>query len=169
MTVKTRRAEFCCDGCYCIASRRRADLFVPPNISFGKLGADECGTVQRLLPLEESGVSLTADFRPHLRIANLRIEKHYLNEWLDSLEYFDVKVEWASAKRQYQSPPRQTWRDLRTEAFTTLHVLPSAPVELVAAAKKVLNTKYHPDRPDGDLRLCQEVNAAADLLMREAA
>lgn len=98
--------------------------------------------------------------------------RHYLREWLNEVRRWAVQVEWTAPgqeyRREYQRP-RQTWRDQRAEAFKALHLRESAPVELIAAAKKVLNSKYHPDRPDGDLRLCQEVNAAADLLMREAA
>jgi hypothetical protein len=47
-----------------------------------------------------------------------------------------------------------------------LHLLESAPAELVAAAKKTLATLYHPDKPGGDLRRMQEVNNAADVILK---
>jgi hypothetical protein len=82
-------------------------------------------------------------YDPDLRCWKI-YEKFYLNELIEALEFFsDIKIEWASAKREYQRP-RQTWRDRRAEAFKALHLRESAPVELIAAAKKVLNSKYHP-------------------------
>jgi hypothetical protein len=94
--------------------------------------------------------------------------RSYLDEWIRILEFYgdEVRIEWAPSKRQYQRPPDPPRRDPRAAAFEVLHLRESAPVELVAAARKILALKYHPDRPDGDLRLMQQVNAAADLILK---
>jgi DnaJ-like protein len=103
-------------------------------------------------------------YDPDLRCWKI-FEKHYLKEWLEALDYFsDVKVEWASTKRQYQAPPRKAWVDPKAEAFKALHLLPSAPPELVKAAYKTLALLHHPDRV-GDHSKMIEVNTAYDTLL----
>lgn len=49
------------------------------------------------------------------------------------------------------------------EAFAALSLTPTAPPELVAAARRVFGKLYHPDA-GGDLRRMQTVNAACDTL-----
>jgi hypothetical protein len=88
-----------------------------------------------------------------------------LKDWLNEVRSWGVSVEWATTGRQEYSQPRQTWPDLREAAYTTLHLLPSAPIELVAAAKKTLAQLHHPDR-GGDLRAMQEINNAADVILK---
>jgi hypothetical protein len=93
-------------------------------------------------------------------------EVHYLRKWLKRLEWWDdVKVEWASAKYGYRRPAEQTWRDPRAEAFKALHLLETAPPELVKAAHKTLAFLHHPDR-GGDLEQMKVINAAADVILK---
>lgn len=46
------------------------------------------------------------------------------------------------------------------DPFEVLHLLPSAPPEVVRAAYKALAVKLHPDKPTGDTVAMQRLNAA---------
>jgi hypothetical protein len=48
----------------------------------------------------------------------------------------------------------------KVDPFATLHLLPSAPPEVVRAAYKALAIKHHPDKLTGDTRRMQEIVAA---------
>jgi hypothetical protein len=54
------------------------------------------------------------------------------------------------------------------EHYATLHLLPSAPAEVVNAAHKALVNLHHPDR-GGDMATMQAINAAVDHVRREKA
>ncbi len=63
---------------------------------------------------------------------------------------------------------RGTWnayRDQYVEAYTTLHLLPDAPVELIKAAYRCLAKLNHPDR-GGDEKAMQRINEAYAVLER---
>jgi DnaJ-class molecular chaperone len=51
-------------------------------------------------------------------------------------------------------------------AYSLLHLLPSAPAELVEKAYKVLARIYHPDLEGGDEEKMKELNQAYDKLKR---
>jgi hypothetical protein len=91
-----------------------------------------------------------------------------LYDWLGQVEDWDgVRVDWVGQRQaNYQPPPppppRQTPRDA---AYTALHLLPTAPPELVKAAHKTLALLHHPDR-GGDLRTMQTINSAFDLITK---
>src|SRR4030095_8438342 len=145
MTVITIKDQF--DGSYTVKLR----------------GGDQFGDIIEALKAVIPAPYRTYD--PDARYWKI-FEGHYLREWLAALEYFDdIKVEWASAKRQYQAPPRQPRYDSRESAFATLHLLPTAPPELVRCAHKTLALIHHPDR-GGDLRTMQEINNAADVILK---
>jgi hypothetical protein len=93
---------------------------------------------------------------------------YFLHKWLDEVRLLDcVEIEWGreGKRQQYQAPPRPS---RRAEAFKALHLLETAPPELVKAAHKTLAFLHHPDR-GGDLRIMQGINAAYDALVKEAA
>jgi hypothetical protein len=80
-----------------------------------------------------------------------------LELWLDSArEVCGASVEWQQTKhdRTRAKPPNET------NAHATLHLLPSAPPELVRAAFKCLAQLHHPDKPGGDTEAMQRINAA---------
>ncbi len=54
------------------------------------------------------------------------------------------------------------------DEYRTLHLLPSAPQELVEAAYKCLSRLYHPDR-GGDTQKMQALNAAVSVIRRRIA
>jgi hypothetical protein len=116
--------------------------------------------------LKEIIPSLHRTYDPDARAWKI-YERHYLDEWLRVLEYFgdDVRIEWTSAKRQYQPPPRQPRQDQRAEAFEVLHLRETAPPELVKCAQRTLALLHHPDR-GGDLLTMQAINNAADIILK---
>jgi len=81
-----------------------------------------------------------------------------MGEWLAlCTAEFHAEVTRTYARRQ----GRQTRATPKPEAdpFAALHLLPSAPVEVVKAAYKALAVIHHPDK-GGDARRMQEINAA---------
>ncbi len=117
----------------------------------------------------------------HLRTYNLafrswfikRQAAHYLCEWIEQArDAFDASVEgdpgpwtrgcrpdWQSTYEyddgESYSPPRPKSID----PYQTLHLLPSAPPEVVRAAYKALAMKHHPDH-GGDVGAMQRINDA---------
>src|SRR5262249_7543605 len=87
-----------------------------------------------------------------------------LNDWAEFAKTWGAMVEWDKVEWDGDvcQPPRPG-KMIRANAFVALHLLPTAPPELVKAAHKVLSLIYHPDR-GGDLETMQIVNAAFDLL-----
>ncbi len=72
------------------------------------------------------------------------------------------------ADRAHTPPPPPPRRD---DPHAVLHLLPSAPLELVEAAGRCLSKIYHPDRhPEGERALAtvqmQAINAALDQVRR---
>src|SRR5262245_17535682 len=62
-------------------------------------------------------------------------------------------------KKQQQQHQRSDYSDRPPPPYTTLHILPSAPLEVVRAAYKALALLHHPDH-GGDLHTMQTINAA---------
>jgi hypothetical protein len=54
-----------------------------------------------------------------------------------------------------------------SEAHAILHLLPSAPPELVKVAYRCLALLVHPDKANGDLSQMQKLNAAYERLQKE--
>jgi len=79
--------------------------------------------------------------------------------WFDYCrDELGAEVSWVKARRQ----ERQTRAAPKAEAdpFAVLHLLPTAPPELVKAAYKTLALLHHPDREGGDTTRMQIINAA---------
>jgi hypothetical protein len=72
-----------------------------------------------------------------------------------------AKDEWlkqGEARRERpHAPPRHP---KASDPYVTLHLLPSAPPEVVKAAYKALATLHHPDKPGGETEVMQRINAA---------
>lgn len=78
-----------------------------------------------------------------------------LEMWLDDArEVCGASVEWQPSKRKERPQPRTV-----PDAFATLHLLPSAPPEVVRASYKALAMKHHPDH-GGDTEAMQKINEA---------
>jgi len=93
-----------------------------------------------------------------------------LREWLDYLaRNFAIQIEerqggpaaGGGAHSRRPQPPAQPSKT--EQAFATLHLLPSAPPELIKIVYRELAKLNHPDR-GGNLRAMQEINAAFDHL-----
>ncbi len=81
-----------------------------------------------------------------------------LEMWLDDArEVCGARVEWQPTKHEHTSgrSPRN-----ETNAHAVLHLLPSAPPELIRAAFKCLAQLHHPDKPGGDTEAMQKINEA---------
>lgn len=76
--------------------------------------------------------------------------------------YPDVDIQDESPR--FEAPKRSTPRT----SYTVLHLLPSAPPELVESAYKTLARLHHPDR-GGDTEKMQELNAAIEEIRRQIA
>ena len=61
------------------------------------------------------------------------------------------------------TPPRLYAPQRVADAFRLACLTSDAPLELIAAARKVYALRLHPDRPGGDLARAQQMNAALDL------
>jgi DnaJ-domain-containing protein 1 len=82
-----------------------------------------------------------------------------LEMWLDDARaVFNAKVEWQPSKGKERPRTRTTPRN-ETTAHAVLHLLPSAPPEVVRAAYKALAMKHHPDH-GGDTEAMQKINEA---------
>jgi hypothetical protein len=75
-------------------------------------------------------------------------------QWSGSAADADPEAEWTPP------PPRQKVVD----PYQTLHLLPSAPPELIRAAFKCLATIFHPDKPGGDEERMKAINRAYEKL-----
>ena len=85
--------------------------------------------------------------------------KDAFDAWLNAAPYVcDAKVEWEAEKTKSAAGERKQTSLLTAHA--TLHLLPSAPPELIRAAFKCLAQLHHPDKPGGDVRAMQKINEA---------
>ncbi len=81
-----------------------------------------------------------------------------LDRWLGYMHVtHGVEAEWTEAESE-QEPTRTP------DAFATLHLLPTAPPEVVKAAYRALAVKLHPDKPGGDTQAMQTIIAAYEQL-----
>ncbi len=91
---------------------------------------------------------------------------HHMRRWLSYAEtMIGARVEWiggatyedyeAECPPPYTPPPRPK----PVDPYKTLHLLPSAPPEVVKAAYKALAMKLHPDH-GGDTEAMQRINDA---------
>jgi hypothetical protein len=76
-------------------------------------------------------------------------------EWLDGEAYADPEAEW--------TPPKKS-RPKASDPYVTLHLLPSAPPEVVKAAYRALATLHHPDK-GGDEEKMKRLNEAYGRLL----
>jgi hypothetical protein len=85
-----------------------------------------------------------------------------LETWLDLAErQHQADIVW---ERENPCPPRRSGLSV-AEAFNALHLLPSAPPELVKAAHRVLALLNHPDRGGSHCAMV-ELNRAYDVLTK---
>jgi hypothetical protein len=88
-------------------------------------------------------------------------------KWLDyARAWLHARIEWESESDYEQPPPPpKSWQQQSAylRPYTTLHLLPSAPPELIKAAYKCLAMKCHPDH-GGSNKAMQELNAAYETL-----
>jgi hypothetical protein len=83
-----------------------------------------------------------------------------LELWLDDArEVCGASVEWQPTKHERTYTPQPP-----TSAYTTLHLLPSAPPEVVRASYKALAQLVHPDKPGGDTEAMRKINEAYERL-----
>lgn len=66
---------------------------------------------------------------------------------------------WAEVERRRAESQARTRRPAAAD--------PAVAAELIAAGRRALANRYHPDRPGGDAARMQAVNAAADRLLAE--
>ncbi len=84
-----------------------------------------------------------------------------LELWLDDArEVCGASVEWQPTKHQRTHAHAHRAPD----AFATLHLLPSAPPEVVRASYKALAQLVHPDKPGGDTEAMRKINEAYERL-----
>jgi hypothetical protein len=94
----------------------------------------------------------------------------FVEEWLDELRSrFDIEVEHVGERQNRQRRHEQKWQpppppqQNLAAPFQTLHLLPSAPPELVKSAYRTLAKIYHPD-VRGDPAKMVEINKAFDAI-----
>lgn len=90
---------------------------------------------------------------------------------------YGAKVDWRECGRSASSgsqrkdpppPPPHRTHPTSADAYQALHLLPSAPPEVVKAAYRALAQKHHPDH-SGDTATMQKINTAFDLLSKQVA
>ncbi len=83
------------------------------------------------------------------------------HKWLDyARTKLGCRVEWVAGETgEGYERPHKPHTPAKVDPFATLHLLPSAPPEVVRAAYKALAVKHHPDL-GGDVRAMQQINAA---------
>jgi hypothetical protein len=87
-----------------------------------------------------------------------------LEMWLDDARAVcGASVEWQPSKGK-ERPRTRTKPRNETNAPAVLHLLPSAPPELIRAAFKCLVQLHHPDKPGGDTEAMQRLNEAYERL-----
>jgi len=86
-----------------------------------------------------------------------------LQSWLAyARATFNARIEWIG--EAYEDPEAE-WTPPKPkpkagDPYQTLHLLPSAPPEVVKAAYKALATLHHPDKPGGDGERMKVINDA---------
>ena len=93
------------------------------------------------------GEPATESFRGWLSYARATFNARI--EWIGET-YEDPEAEW--------TPPKP--KPKAVDPYVTLHLLPSAPPEVVKAAYRALATLHHPDKPGGDGERMKVINDA---------
>jgi hypothetical protein len=87
----------------------------------------------------------------------------YLDAWLGHMRVaHGASVEWVAGDETSSDAHERAHKPhtpAKADPFATLHLLPSAPPEVVKAAYRALSLKHHPDL-GGDVRAMQTINAA---------
>ncbi len=76
---------------------------------------------------------------------------------------FGAQVQWigeTDADPESEWTPSASAHPKAVDPYVTLHLLPSAPPEVVRAAYKALATLHHPDKPGGETEVMQRINDA---------
>lgn len=94
---------------------------------------------------------------------------HVTHEALGELELFlrEAARELGAQVRR-EDGRQQPRRPAQADPYAALHLLPSAPPEVIKAAYRALAQLHHPDR-GGDTRTMQQINLAYDELERRLA
>ena len=133
-----------------------------------KLQSDDQGAFR--LAIETLKSFVRADYRSyHPPTKKWSVDEGAANSlfrWLDHLRAYlsGVQVEWQypeEESREWRPPPRP--KAQAEDPYATLHLLPTAPVEVVRAAFRALAGLHHPDR-GGDGEHMRRVNAAYEAL-----
>ncbi len=106
------------------------------------------------------GEPATESFRRWLSYARTTFNAQV--QWIGGATYEDYEAE---CPPPYTPPPA---RPKPVDPYKTLHLLPSAPPELIRAAFKCLATIFHPDKPGGDDERMKAINRAYEKLAAAA-
>jgi hypothetical protein len=90
-----------------------------------------------------------------------------LDRWLGHLFVsYGVEAEWITADDagDTHERTRKPHTSAKADPFATLHLLPTAPPEVVRAAYRALAHLHHPDKPTGDGARMRTINAAYEQL-----
>jgi hypothetical protein len=133
-----------------------------------KLQSDDPGAFKLLIE------SLKSFVPPHLRRYSPAVRQWHITRaatksvyrWLQfAEERVSAEVEWSfdEGKKwdEWTPPPRA--KQSSPDAYVTLHLLPSAPPELIKAAYRTLAILNHPDH-GGDTGAMQRINSAYQAL-----
>jgi hypothetical protein len=88
-------------------------------------------------------------------------ERELLDNWFSALRrYYSVEID------EYETPSRPPPAQSIASPFATLHLLPSAPPEVVKASYKALAKIYHPDA-QGDSEKMIRINQAFEVITQK--
>lgn len=108
-------------------------------------------------------VAASAANRVHRWLDYASTNLHAQVECLSSESDYEPEDEWTPPP-----PPKQPKQSGADDAFKALHLLPSAPPEVVKAAYRALAQKHHPDH-GGSTQEMQRLNKAWELLAKHVA
>ncbi len=109
---------------------------------------------------------------PHSRAYNPTTRAWFIDETAEAsfhkwLSYartdLGCRVEWVAGDETSSDTHERTRKPhtpAKVDPFATLHLLPTAPPEVIRAAYKALAVKLHPDKPTGDTQAMQRLNQA---------
>ena len=144
-----------------------------------KLRADDAEMFRLGIDTLKSFITSTSrSYDPHEKrwiIAGLA--EYSLIRWLDYCTgNLHANIEWLNGdprQRQRQesswTPPPPRRHQTRDDALRVLHLLPTAPASVIRASYKALSLEFHPDKPGGDTRKMQQLNAAFEVLSKQMA
>jgi len=101
-----------------------------------------------------------------VHVSKIALVVAYAKTQFDTIDYSalpgDVQIEIAArASGRVKKGP-----SVQSSPYDVLHLLPSAPFEVVKAAYKALALLHHPDR-GGDEEVFKEINAAYEIIVEE--